>query len=207
MMILALSAASVGLFHSLSPGHWLPVVLMAKSRKWSLKTSIFGALVAASGHILLSILLAVASIFIEFRFLSDYENEIERYAGLALVALGIFYAGIALFTHHRCHGHSHHGIGSRKNKKAPFLFLFSLGLSPCVAVIPVVAKAAVQGSLITIFTLIAFACGVLLALIGATLLVSMGLIKLDHPVFEHYGDVVAGCGVALMGCILFFASS
>lgn len=206
MMILAFSAASVGLFHSLSPGHWLPVVLMAKSRKWNLKMAILGALVAASGHIILSVLLAILSIFIEAHFLSQYENEIERYAGLALVAFGVIYAGLAYFTHYRCHHHSHHGV-TAKNKKAPFLFLFSLGLSPCIAVLPVVAKAAVQGSWVIILTLLSFSCGVLLALIGATLLVSLGLVKLNHPVLEHYGDVVAGLGVALMGSVLFLVSS
>src|SRR5436305_839146 len=107
MIILAFSAASVGLIHSLSPGHWLPVVLMAKARKWSVKTAIFGALVAASGHILLSVLLAILSIFIEIHFLSDYEGVIEKYAGLALVLFGLLYAGRAFFSQIRCHNHSH----------------------------------------------------------------------------------------------------
>ncbi len=202
MLILALTAASVGLIHSLSPGHWLPVVLMAKTRKWDLKTAVFGALVAASGHLFLSILLAIVSILIEGRFLSEYEIEIEKYAGLVLLVVGLIYAGVAGLTHYRCHGHSSVRLGS-KGKKAPFFFLFSLGLSPCVAVIPIVAKAVIQGSLCVLVTLISFSGGVILALVGATLLVSLGLLSLDHPVFERYGDMIAGIGVALTGFILF----
>ena len=110
---------------------------------------------------------------------------------------------------HQAHRGAHHGAhfgsshGKANEKKTPFLFLFSLGLSPCVAVLPVVAKAAVEGSVATFLTLISFSLGVVLALISATSIVSLGLVKLDHPVFEHYGDVLAGIGVSLMGGILF----
>ncbi len=41
------------------------------------------------------------------------------------------------------------------------------------------------------------------ALAGATFAVTLGILKLDHPVFEHYGDVLTGGAVALMGVILY----
>lgn len=50
----------------------------------------------------------------------------------------------------------------------------------------------------------AFSIGVIVALLGGSLLVSRGLVKLDHPVFEHYGDVITGLGVAAMGLVLIF---
>lgn len=203
MVILSLSAAFVGFVHSLAPGHWLPVVLMTKARRWPLKTAIVGATVTAFGHIFLSLLLGVLSIWIGAQFLAQRESEIERYAGLALAAFGVGYAVFAYFRHSHCHGHTHHGPDPR-GQKAPFVFLFSLGFSPCVAVLPIFAAAATDGTATTIFTLLAFSIGVLVSLIGSTLLVSLGLIKLDHPLFEHYGDVITGGGVAVMGVLLFF---
>jgi cytochrome c biogenesis protein CcdA len=205
MMILAFSAIFVGFVHSLAPGHWLPVVLLAKTRKWPLKTAVLGAVVAAIGHISLSIGLGVASIWIGVHFLSQYEGVIERYAGLALAAFGLFYAAFAFFRHSRCHGHTHHGPDP-KAKKEPFLFLFSLGFSPCIAVLPIFAAAASEGIAAICFTLAAFAVGVLASLMGSTIVVSLGLVKLDHPLFEHYGDVITGVGVAILGIILFFTS-
>lgn len=206
MLILAFSAGFVGLVHSLAPGHWLPVVLMAKSKRWSIKTAILGATVAASGHIILSILLGLSSILLGARFLSNYESEIERYSGLGLAIFGFTYAGISFFRHSACHGHTHHGPNPKNGRKTPFIFLFSVGFSPCVAVLPVFAAAAVQGMPSMILSLLFFAFGVLLSLIGSTLLVTLGLIKLDHPLFEHYGDVITGVGVFLMGIALFFIS-
>ena len=205
MTILMISAAFVGFVHSLAPSHWLPVVLMAKMRKWPLKMTLLGALVTSSGHIVLSILLGLFSIWVGSHFLSNYEGEIEQYAGLALAIFGLVYAGLAFFRHSGCHGHIHHGPSPKKNK-APFLFLFSLGLSPCVAALPVFAAATSEGSVAVVLTLLSFAVGVLLSLFSSTLLVSRGIINLDHPLFEHYGDVITGLGVALMGFILFFVS-
>lgn len=201
-MIIALSAAFVGLVHSLAPGHWLPVVLMAKMRKWPLNKAILGALITASGHVFLSIILGLVSIEIGAHFFSQYEGLIEKYAGLALGVFGLFYAGFSYFRHSECHGHTHHGPNP-KAARAPFLFLFSLGLSPCVAVIPVFAAAGAEGMWVTAVSFIAFSLGVVTSLVGSTILVSLGILKLDHPIFEHYGDVITGCGVALMGLLLF----
>jgi nickel/cobalt exporter len=203
MFVIAASAALVGLVHSLAPGHWLPVVLMAKSRRWPMKKAILGASTVAAGHILLSGIIGLASIFVELQFLARYEEEIERYAGLGLALFGLIYAGHAYFRHSGCHGHTHHGPDP-KGQKAPYAFLFSLGFSPCIAALPVFAAAAVHGTFITIVAFLSFCVGVLSALIGSTVLVSKGLVKLDHPLFEHYGDVITGLGVTVMGTILFF---
>ena len=44
---------------------------------------------------------------------------------------------------------------------------------------------------------VAFSLGVAAALSGASLVVSAGALKLDHPIFEHFGDVLTG---AAGGC-------
>jgi cytochrome c biogenesis protein CcdA len=199
---LLFSAAFVGFIHSLSPGHWLPVVLMVKSRKWGLAHAAFGALVAASGHVFVSVGLGFLALFIGQSFFSPYLHEIEENAGFILIFSGIAYAIYSRFTHRHCHGHEHHGPDPRKSAKAPYVFLFSLGFSPCFAVLPVFGTAVGGGSAVLLGTMAAFAIGVVAALVGASLLVSRGLVKLDHPIFEHYGDVITGVGVAVMGLVL-----
>jgi ABC-type nickel/cobalt efflux system permease component RcnA len=215
MIILASSAALIGFVHSLAPGHWLPVVLLAKARKWSLQTALLGAAVAASGHILISNAIGAASIWVGSKFFASHadaiENYGERYGSLLLILFGLAYAASAYFRHSHCHGHTHHGPdpgpalkGSKKKRKTPFVFLFSLGFSPCIAVLPVFATAAVKGAAAVLLAMVSFSVGVLLALMGSTVLASHGLAKIDHPIFEHYGDVLTGLGIFLMGVIFFF---
>lgn len=202
VILIAASAAFVGLVHSLAPGHWLPVVLTMKARRWSLRKAALGALVAASGHILLSIAIGLISVQMGSLFFHEHEEHIERFSGVTLILFGLIYAGLAYFRHSTCHGHSHHGPDPKKNERTPFLFLFTLGLSPCVAVIPVFLAAAPMGAAAVGLSMAAFAGGVIAALVGATGLVSFGVMKLDHPLLEHYGDVITGLGVAVMGTVL-----
>lgn len=201
---LIFSAAFVGFVHSLSPGHWLPVVLMVKARKWDLASAAFGALVAASGHIFVSVGLGFVGLFLGKQFFGPNLHEVEEHAGLILIAFGLIYAIYSRYNHRHCHGHEHHGPDPRASGKAPYVFLFSLGFSPCFAVLPVFGAAIGAGSAILLGSMAAFAIGVIAALVGGSLLVSRGLVKLDHPIFEHHGDLITGLGVAAMGLILVF---
>ena len=92
MLILISSAAWAGFVHSLAPGHWLPIVLLAKARKWSPLKAGAAALVTASGHIVLSLSIITIALAAGSSLLHEYEHVIESYAGLGLAAFGIGYA-------------------------------------------------------------------------------------------------------------------
>ena len=206
MFFFAASAAFVGFVHSLAPGHWLPVVLVAKSRRWGARDLVLGAMVAASGHIVISNVLGLLTIGLEttiLRNLHAQEDEIERFAALMLACFGFAYAAFSYFSHSRCHGHEHHGPRPTTRRR-PYAFLFSLGLSPCVAALPIFLAASSRGAAATALAMTGFGLGVLGALIGATWVMFKGVAKLDHPVFEHYGDVITGASLVAMGAVLYF---
>ncbi len=206
MMLLISSAALVGFVHSLAPGHWLPVVLLAKARRWSPATAAAASLVTAFGHVLLSLVLVSVGLAAGVSFLEEHEHLIEAYAGLGLAVFGLGYAAFSYRRHSSCRGHTHHGpspSGQERSLGRTLLFLFSVGLSPCVAVFPVFVASAPFGWTGWILTGLGFTFGVVAALAGSSLVVSAGVLKLDHPLFEHFGDVLTGLGVAILGIILF----
>jgi nickel/cobalt exporter len=196
----ASAAFTLGLVHSLAPGHWLPVVLLAKARRWTRGTTLLGALVAASGHVFLSILVGVILVAVGARLFHAHGAAIEEYAGWGLIAFGLGYAVWSWFNHSHCHAqdHEHHGPDVRR-VRLPFAFLFTLGLSPCLTILPTFVAAAAQGVPVLGAAIGGFAVGVVTALVGATLLASFGVMKLDHPFLEHYGDVLTGVVASLMG--------
>jgi nickel/cobalt transporter (NicO) family protein len=203
MILLVVSAVFIGLVHSLAPGHWLPVVFLTRARRWSMGTAMLGALVAASGHVLVSVFLGVLGIKIGVHYFTQYEEQIEHYSGLVLVVFGIVYALLAYFNHIGCSSHTHHHGPEPRKHSEPFLFLFSMGLTPCVAVLPIFAAAAPLGTLTLVITMLGFALGAVVALLGTTVLVSFGVMRLEYPFLEHYGDVITGICVALMGILIF----
>ena len=163
----------VGLIHS-GTGTLATDVLVARARKWDLRASVLGAVVASLGHILLSLIPAVVAIRTGALFLEEQGESIERFASVGLVVFGIGYAAWAYRTHRTCghHDHSHHGPAVRnKERQRPYLFLFLAGLSPCVAAFPVFVAASTHGvtsRLINGYV----AVGVVLALTVTTLVMS-----------------------------------
>lgn len=204
------SAFLVGFFHSLAPGHWLPVVLTARSRKWKQGQIALGALVAAAGHIGISLLVALTAVGLGATVLASYEEQIEHYAGWGLVVFGILFAAVSWRKHSSCndHDHGHHGPeltpAVARRKREPYWFLLSVGLAPCVAVIPVIVAASGHGPVLVLGAVVGFIVGVLAAFLGASLLVARGLVELDHPWLEHHDDFVTGIAVAILGVILLF---
>ncbi len=211
ILVLASSATIVGAIHTLMPGHWVPVALMTRSRRWPLRTAFLGAVVSSAGHIFFSLLFGILAAVLGVQLLASHENEIEKYSGLTLAVFGLIYAA-ATYIHqkhhcHTAHPHNHDSLQSEKFKKSsPFLFLLLAGMSPCIAILPVFASAAAYGTHSMILSVLGFSFGVIGTLVTATGLASLGLMKLNHPLLEKYGDVVTGAGVFLTGIALFLAS-
>lgn len=202
MLLLIITAAFVGLIHSLSPAHWLPIVLVTRAKRWGPRQAFTGALVASAGHILVSIIVAALVIGFGAQVVETDEERIEGVAGLLLALFGICYAAWFWYRHRSCETHAHHGPVFKKSMN-PFGFLFLVGFSPCVAVVPVLAAAAAYGLVPLVAAGLGFTFGVVTALGLATTIVSKGLLKLDHPILEHYADVIAGVCISLVGVALF----
>ena len=100
---------------------------------------------------------------------------------------------------HTHDGHTHGHKTDLKDKKVGFGLVAILGLTPCIALLPMTFAAVKYGTLAIILVNVTFA----LATIGTILLLTwlglLGLswIKLDF--FDEYGDIIAGVIIGLVG--------
>ncbi len=209
MGLVILSAGIMGFLHSVTPAHWLPVVLVSRKRRWGVRETIQASLVAASGHIATSLLLGISLFCFGRGLIEDHHESIERFAGIVLLVFGLTYAAINYREHYRCRGHSHHGPEEPESGRAgrPYAFLFVAGFSPCLGALPTFLAAAPFGTSALILTSISFVTGVIVALSGAATLVRLGFLKLDQVWLEHYGDVLAGLTLAAFGAVNLFVVS
>lgn len=202
--ILFISAFLIGFFHSLAPAHWLPVVLMAKLKKWSSLKVLLGSLMISGGHLFLSIGLALGTFWLGEQVIQ--KQKFKFYSSLFMIGFGLIYTLLSYRKHIHCQGHLHHGAVPQPGEKTPFLFLFFVGFSPCFAVVPLGAAALGQGMQVTFGTFLAYALGVLIAIIGACFLFLMGFKAIDHPWIEHHSDVLIGLSVSFLGIFLLIFS-
>ncbi len=202
--VFSLVAASflVGLIHSLTPAHWAPVAMLAKTRKWSLAKTWLGATVVGTSHTIVTLALCAVVVSLKLHERLGFEEDFERYGGLVLVIGGAAFAIHAAWRHSRCHGHEHHGPGV--GKRNPWIFLALIGTNPCLGVLPPILAAAPHGWWGLLMTAAGFGVGVFLALLSTSAAARWGTKAFDHPLLEHYGDVVTGSVVAGVGLGLFF---
>ncbi len=107
--------------------------------------------------------------------------------------------GIDGFVHNHGDENPQEGVRDLKDKRAGWGLVAILGLTPCIALLPLTFAAIKYGTGAVILVNIAFAIGTLGTIVLFTWLGYLGLswIKLDF--FERYGDIIAGAIIGLLG--------
>ena len=59
-LLLIGAVAAVGVLHTMVPDHWAPIALFARQRSWSKAETARAALLAGTGHVLFTLLIASA---------------------------------------------------------------------------------------------------------------------------------------------------
>src|SRR5207245_10241574 len=80
LLLLMAGAAAVGVVHSVLPDHWVPLAVVARTERWSLRRVGRGSPLAAGGHVLTSIGLGgvIALLVVQ------YQKQIEQQQGPAV---------------------------------------------------------------------------------------------------------------------------
>ena len=112
LAILITTAASIGLFHTLlGPDHYLPFIVMAKARHWSVaKTAMITAL-CGIGHVLGSVMLGLIGVAagIAVGKLEAIDSVRGDLAAWAFISFGLVYLawGVRRAIKNKPHTHSH----------------------------------------------------------------------------------------------------
>lgn len=112
IFLLCTTAATIGLVHTaLGPDHYLPFVMMAKVRRWSLNKTIWITVLSGLGHVLSSVLLGILGIYLgaevmKLEFLEAWRGSI---AAWLLIGFGFAYFiwGIWRALKNKKHSHIH----------------------------------------------------------------------------------------------------
>jgi nickel/cobalt transporter (NicO) family protein len=112
ILLLCTTAATIGFVHTaLGPDHYLPFVMMAKVRKWTLQKTVWITVVSGLGHVLSSVILGLIGIFLgaELMKLEFLEAWRGTFAAWLLIGFGFAYFvwGVFRAIKNRKHSHIH----------------------------------------------------------------------------------------------------
>lgn len=117
LVLLLAAAAAVAIVHSILPDHWVPLAVVARTHNWGLLRVGKVAALAATGHVLVSLLLAAIVAAVGLRFQSQLLAQQGHVVGIVLVASGLGFLGWGLTGHGHAHPHGDHD--HRDHEDAP----------------------------------------------------------------------------------------
>ena len=230
LAILLLTAASIGFFHTImGPDHYIPFIVMARARKWSLAMTAWVTFLCGIGHILSSVLLGFAGIALGIAVtrLEALESFRGSLAGWSLIVFGLVYciwgirkavrnrphehlhfhegeegAHIHTHTHHEEHVHVHSG---KKRSLTPWVLFTVFIFGPCEPLIPLLMYPAAKGSLsgVVLVTTV-FGAVTILTMLGTVMISLAGVRHIPLGHLERYSHALAGAAICVCGLAVQF---
>lgn len=230
LLILTITAASIGLLHTLmGPDHYLPFIVMARAGKWSLVKTTWVTVLCGVGHILSSVLLGIIGIALGVAVtkLETVESFRSSLAAWAIIAFGLVYFvwGLRRALRNRPHEHWHtHGDGITHIHRhthikehlhvhkeegfanlTPWILFTVFIFGPCEPLIPLLMYPAAKGSLFGLVWVTSVFGGVTIGtMLSVVLVSSLGITRLPLGRLERYTHALAGATICLCGMAIRF---
>lgn len=220
-------ALLVAIVHTATgPDHYLPFIVLARVKKWTISQTIFWTVLCGLGHVGSSILLATVGIGAGWALhnLLYIEEVRGSLAGWLFLGVGLLYFlwGLYQARKNRVHQHfdiyedsiytykhSHEGgvvLPQDRKKVTPWILFLLFVLGPCEPLIPMFFLPAVEHStegiviLIAVFTFFTLATMVVMVLLGY-----YGITKLFRSEkLEQYMHAIAGATIFICGVGIVF---
>jgi nickel/cobalt transporter (NicO) family protein len=218
-------ASATAALHALIPDHWLPFVLMGRSRNWSARKTLTLASAGGALHVCLAVVLGLAAFWIgrggAEAVARRLGETLEVVSSLCLAIFGIVYGTYSWVRERRHHppggatgsppgkpgGAHHHGHlleGWFGRDLTGLTLVLVIGVSPCALALPILLATAAS---LGISGVLLVAAGFGLVTMGTTLVITLvGFLsarRIDFPFLTRYGDLISGILIALVGIFLF----
>jgi ABC-type nickel/cobalt efflux system permease component RcnA len=231
--ILAITSASIALFHTLlGPDHYIPFIVMAKARKWSLSYTSLITFLCGIGHVAGSIILGMVGVALgvavsKIQVIESFRGDL---AAWAFIAFGLIYFAWgmkrAYGKHPHTHSHSHidvhdhdHGhihksehahphVSNHNVEKAnitPWVLFTIFVLGPCEPLIPIVMLPAARNSLTGYIASIGvFALITIITMLSVVIVSYFGIKMVKLNWLERFSHAMAGAAICFSGLAIVF---
>ncbi|MDO6739271.1 sulfite exporter TauE/SafE family protein [Wenyingzhuangia sp. 2_MG-2023] len=213
LQILLSTAISIGVIHTLTgPDHYVPFVVMAKSKGWTLKKTSSVTLMCGLGHVSSSIIIGIIGIIFgvglsKIEFLESQRGDIAGWLFIIIGALYLIFGITKRITHQKPHTHKLPKFLTRKNsdrKISPWSLFLIFVFGPCEVLVPMLMyPAAHENSTAILLVSVTFSIATLLTMLAVVLPLSFLTVKIPFKNIHKYSNVLVGitlltCGISII---------
>lgn len=222
IVILLLTAASIGFFHTLlGPDHYLPFIMMAKARNWKIQKTMLITFLCGLGHVAGSVILGLIGITVGIAIskIKIFEAYRGSLAAWGFIVFGFIYLlwGIRKPIRNKPHSHIHSHLNGKehvhehshtaehshvhgKKNLTPWILFTIFVLGPCEPLIPILmypsAKNSVGGLMLITLT---FAAVTILTMMSVVYIASTGYKFIPMKKLERFSHALAGFIIMFSG--------
>jgi hypothetical protein len=200
----------LSLIHALIPNHWIPLIAISKTEKWTQRQALLATTITGFAHTFSTILIGVAVGLVGYKLSSSYSMISTIAAPSILFGLGVIYLILDIRgVLYHSHSHEHNALSTTKTGKSRWTAILTslsvaMFLTPCFEIEAYYFQAGVIGWM-GIF--IVSTVYLLVTLIVMLLLVHLGLkgVKTMNTQFlEHHEKGVTGIVLVALGLLAYF---
>lgn len=213
LLVLAFTAASISIIHTASgPDHYLPFIVLSRSRKWTMGKTILLTVACGFAHVFSSVILGLAGVFLGWHLnkIAWFQDIRGNLSGWALLLFGLVYLLYGLRHAYLNPAHKHfdvmdndvyvyehrHGeivMPDKRVKVTPLILFIIFVMGPSEPLIPLLFFSGTNRSmaevtvLIVVFTLCTVTTMLAMVLLGCY---GYGYVRTEK--LERYVHVVGG---------------
>ncbi len=210
---LSITAITIAFLHTAAgPDHYLPFVVLQKSRGWSLTRTIMLAIVCGFGHVFSSIVLGFVGVFLgwqmsEIEILQDVRGEMSSWAflifGVAYLCYGLWRARkvqphkhfdvISDDVYVYEHKHNEAYVPNKRVKVTPMVLFAIFVMGPSEPIIPLLFFSGTHRSPMEIaWLIIIFTLTTILTIVSMVLIGNYSYIRIKTESIERFSHAIGG---------------
>lgn len=219
--LICLTVISISALHTFSgPDHYLPFIVLSRSKKWSLKKTILWTSLCGFAHVLSSVVLGLLGILLGWTLSKTFDIESIRggFASWMLFLFGVGYVLYALYNLNKNKIHKHfdtsdegeiyvfehkHGqtiAPNQRYKVTPWVMFFIFASGPSEPMIPLIIYPAIDYSLVEVGILIVvYILATVLTMLIMVLIGFYGTNSINYKGFEKYIELISGSIILICG--------
>jgi nickel/cobalt transporter (NicO) family protein len=198
----------LSLIHAAIPNHWIPLIAISKTEKWTLKETLTATLITGFSHTISTIMIGIIVGLIGIKLSGSYNLVIEYVAPSILIAIGAIYI-LADFRNREHHSHSYPeniNIRSRTRSKISFLVSLSVAmfLTPCVEIEAYYFQAGMIGWKGIFIVSVVYTSTTVLLMLLFVYAGFKGTQRLRSHTLEHHEKLITGIVLIGLGILALF---
>jgi len=206
MWQILLGSLLLSIIHALIPNHWIPLIALSKTEKWSTRETLSATLITGFSHTISTIFIGIAVGFAGIELSENYGHLTKIAAPIILLVIGVIYLFMELKSTH--HHHHHFDIKDRDKKKTKIAVITSLSiamfLTPCIEIEAYYFQASTIGWLGILIVSSVYLSVTLFVMFTLVYLGMKGIKNIHSHFLEHHEKGITGIVLIILAIIAFF---